>query len=228
MKLIFILLTASILQVSAATYGQQINLNVKEVSLQQVFKQLRKQSGYNFLYDSDMLNNARSVSFSLKNASLDDALKACFEGQPLTYIIDQNTVIVRPRPAPATAPAQDVTVTGRVVDEKGLAVPGVSVKIKGTNTGAVTNLNGAYSVKLPTGKETLVFSFIGYATQEIAVGGRTQLNVTLTEMQSALNEVVVVGYGTQKRADVNGAISSVGVSKLKDQPVTNLQGALEG
>jgi TonB-linked SusC/RagA family outer membrane protein len=175
-----------------------------------------------------MLSNARPVSFSLKNASLDDALKACFANQPLTYVIDQNTVIVRPRPAPPVAPVHDVIVTGKVADEKGMAVPGVSVKIKGTNTGAVTDLNGAYSVKLLTGNETLVFSFIGYTTQEIAVNGLTQLNVILTEMQSALNEVVVVGYGTQKRSDVNGAISSVSASKLKDQPVTNLQGALEG
>jgi len=87
MKLIIILLTASILQVSAATYAQQISINVKQASLQQVFKKLRKQSGYNFLYDSDMLSNARPVSFSLNNASLDDVLKACFADQPLTYVI---------------------------------------------------------------------------------------------------------------------------------------------
>ncbi|HMF74000.1 MAG TPA: SusC/RagA family TonB-linked outer membrane protein, partial [Flavitalea sp.] len=228
MKLIIILLTASILQVSAATYAQQISINVKQASLQQVFKKLRKQSGYNFLYDSDMLSNARPVSFSLNNASLDDVLKACFADQPLTYVINQNTVIVRSRPIPPVNIMQEVTVQGKVVDEKGLAVPGVSVKIKGTNTGAVTDQAGAYSVKLPTGNETLVFSFIGYATQEIPVAGRIQIDVTLKETQSALNEVVVVGYGTQKRADVNGAISSVGASKLKDQPVTNLQGALEG
>lgn len=228
MKLIIILLTASILQVSAVTYAQQISINVKEASLQQVFKKLRKQSGYNFLYDSDMLNSARPVSFSLNNASLDDVLKACFADQPLTYIINQNTVIIRPRPKQSADAVQDVTVSGKVIDEKGLPVPGVSVKIKGTNTGSITDLNGVYSVKLPTGNETLVFSFIGYATQEISATGHTQLNVTLVEMQSALNEVVVVGYGTQKRSDVNGAISSVGASKLKDQPVTNLQGALEG
>lgn len=228
MKLIIILLTASILQVSAATYAQQISINVKDASLQQVFKKLRKQSGYNFLYDSDMLSNATPVSLNLNKASLDDVLKACFTGQPLTYVIDQNTVIIRAKPEPAVNPAQEVTVRGKVVDEKGLPVPGVSVQIKGTNTGAVTDISGAYTVKLPTGNETLVFSFIGYAKQEIPVAGRTQLDVTLKEMQSALNEVVVVGYGTQKRADVNGAISSVGASKLKDQPVTNLQGALEG
>jgi TonB-linked SusC/RagA family outer membrane protein len=228
MKLIIILLTASILQVSAATYAQQISINVKGASLQQVFKKLRKQSGYNFLYDSDMLSNARPVSFSLNNASLDDVLKACFANQPLTYVINQNTVIVRSKPIPPVNIMQEVTVQGKVVDEKGLAVPGVSVKIKGTNAGAVTDQAGAYSVKLPTGNETLVFSFIGYATQEIPVAGRIQIDVTLKETQSALNEVVVVGYGTQKRADVNGAISSVGASKLKDQPVTNLQGALEG
>lgn len=228
MKLIIILLTASILQVSAATYAQQISITVKEASLQQVFKKIRKQSGYNILYDSDMLSNARPVTFSLNKASLDDVLKACFTGQPLSYVINQSTVIVRSKPAPVAAIARDVTVTGKVVNEKGTTLPGVSIKIKGSAAGTVTDPSGNYSIKLPAANETLIFSYIGYAVQEIAVAGRNQIDVVLKETQSALDEVVVVGYGTQKRADVNGAISSVGASKLKDQPVTNLQGALEG
>lgn len=228
MKLIIILLTASILQVSAATYAQQISITVKEASLQQVFKKIRKQSGYNILYDSDMLSNARPVTFSLNKASLDDVLKACFTGQPLSYVINQSTVIVRSKPAPMATIARDVTVTGKVVNEKGTTLPGVSIKIKGSAGGTVTDPSGNYSIKLPVGTETLIFSYIGYAVQEIPVAGRNQIDIVLKETQSALDEVVVVGYGTQKRADVNGAISSVGASKLKDQPVTNLQGALEG
>lgn len=228
MKFIIILLTASILQVSAATYAQQISIIVKEAPLQQVFKQIRKQSGYNILYDSDMLNNARPVSISLNKASLDDVLKACFANQPLSYVINQTTVIVRSKPAPLVTAKQEVIVTGKVADEKGTVLPGVSIKIKGSTVGTVTDQAGNYSLKLPAGNETLVFSSIGYAVQEIPAAGRTRIDVVLKEVQSALDEIVVVGYGTQKRADVNGAISSVGAGKLKDQPVTNLQGALEG
>lgn len=228
MKLIIIFLTVSILQVSAATYAQQISITVKEASLQQVFKKIRKQSGYNILYDSDMLSNAMPVTFSLNKASLDDVLKACFTGQPLSYVINQSTVIVRSKPAPPVIVNQEVVVTGKVVDEKGIILPGVSIRVKGNTAGTVTDQAGAYSLKLPAGNATLVFSFIGFAVQEIPAAGRTRIDVVLKEVQSALDEIVVVGYGTQKRADVNGAISSVGAGKLKDQPVTNLQGALEG
>lgn len=228
MKFIIILLTASILQVSAATYAQQISISVKEAPLQQVFKQIRKQSGYNILYDSDMLSNAKPVSISLNKASLDEVLKACFANQPLSYVINQTTVIVRSKPAPPVIAKQEVIVTGKVTDEKGTVLPGVSIKIKGSTAGTVTDQAGTWSLKLPAGNETLVFSSIGYAVQEIPAAGRTRIDVVLKEVQSALDEIVVVGYGTQKRADVNGAISSVGAGKLKDQPVTNLQGALEG
>lgn len=228
MKFIIILLTASIIQVSAATYAQQISINVEKASLHQVFKQIRKQSGYNILYDSDVLSSAKPVSISLNKASLDEVLKACFANQPLSYVINQSTVIVRAKSILPVIINQEVIVTGKVTDEKGTILPGVNIRIKGSSAGTVTDQAGNYSLKLPAGNQTLVFSSIGYAVQEIPVAGRGRIDVVLKEVQSALDEIVVVGYGTQKRADVNGAISSVGTGKLKDQPVTNLQGALEG
>jgi len=230
MKLIVILLTVSFLQVSAASYAQKVSITVKEASLRSVFKKLKKQSGYDFLYDSDMLNNAKPVSISVENASLDKVLNECFNGQQLTYIIDNKTVIIRQKAVavPVTTASQQVTVTGKIVDQKGVAIPGATVKVKGTDNGTITDVNGAYSIKLPTGNETLTFSFIGFVTQEIPVNSKATIDVTLVEQLSSLDEVVVVGYGTQRRGDVNGAISSVGADKLKDQPATNLQSALEG
>lgn len=198
MKFIIILLTASILQVSAATYAQQISISVKEAPLQQVFKQIRKQSGYNILYDSDMLSNAKPVSISLNKASLDEVLKACFANQPLSYVINQTTVIVRSKPAPPVIAKQEVIVTGKVTDEKGTVLPGVSIKIKGSTAGTVTDQAGTWSLKLPAGNETLVFSSIGYAVQEIPAAGRTRIDVVLKEVQSALDEIVVVGYVLRK------------------------------
>jgi type II secretory pathway component GspD/PulD (secretin) len=149
MKLIFILLTASLLQVSAATYAQRISINVKGASLQDVFKKLRKQSGFNFLYDSDMLSSAKPVNLSLKNATLSDALKQCFDDQPVTYIINSNTVIVRLKPVPfetAVSPGYQV-IKGKIVDQQGGALPGVTIKVKGSERGTITDLNGAYSIK---------------------------------------------------------------------------------
>lgn len=227
MKLIFILLTACFLQVSAASYAQKINLTVRDASLRDVFKKLRKQSGYNFLYDSDMLSTAKPVSFSFQQASLDDVLKACFDRQPLTYTLNMNTVVVQPRAQDAIRTAAPVTVSGIVTDDRGKSLPGVTIKIKGTNNGVVTGADGKYTIKAEN-NDVLVFSFIGFAPQEVPVGAKTQVDVSLHEQPSSLNEVVVVGYGTQRKGDINGAISSVSANTLKDEPGSNIGIALEG
>lgn len=118
-------------------------------------------------------------------------------------------------------------VKGKVTDNTGLPLPGVSVKVKGTLTGTVTDINGNYSLRAPS-NATLNFSFIGFASQDIATGGRSVINVTLTESANNLNEVVVVGYGTQRKAVVTGAVSQVGPADLKDQQVTRIDQALQG
>ena len=225
MKLIFILVTASFLQVSASSFAQRINISVKNASLESVFKQLRKQSNYNFLYDSDMLSSAKPVSLSFKNSLIDDVLERCFENQSLTYTINQNTVIVKLKPVISM---QEVVVKGKVNDQAGLGLPGVTIKVKGSKTGTVSNSDGSFSIKLPAADLTLVFSYLGFATQEVALNGRTELNVVLLPKPSSLDEIVVVGYGTQRKGDITGAISSVSADKLKDQSVVNLQAALQG
>jgi TonB-linked SusC/RagA family outer membrane protein len=227
MKLVIILLAASFLQVSAATYGQKISLTVKDAPLKEVFKQLRKQSGYNFLYDSDVLTMAKPVSFSFRAAPLEDVLKICFEQQPFTYTFNLNTVIVRQRSQITEQKKVPRRVGGLVTDEKGQSLPGVTVKVKGTTIGLVTDTAGRYMI---TAEEnaTLVFSFIGFTTEEIPIDGKTQINVILRGQSSSLSEVVVVGYGTQRKSDVNGAISSVSSNTLKDQPGSNFGIALEG
>lgn len=229
MKLVFLLLTVCFLQVSAATYAQRISLTVKDASLKEVFKKLRKQSGFNFLYDSDVLSSARRVSFSFQQASLTDVLKACFEKQPLTYVLNKNTVIIQELPPlPDKKAIVAVMVSGVVTDDKGAPLAGVTIKIKGTTTGTVTDADGKYSLNVNDDKTVLVYSFIGFTTQEVPANGKTQIDVKLHEQPSSLNEVVVVGYGTQRKADVNGAISSVSSNRLKDQPGSNFGMALEG
>ncbi len=118
-------------------------------------------------------------------------------------------------------------VKGNVYDKTGAPLPGVTVKVKGTQNGTQTDVNGHYSINA-AGDATLIFSFIGYVTQEVPVSGRTSLNVVITDASTGLNEVVVIGYGTQKKATVTGAISSVSADDLKDQQVTRLDDALEG
>ena len=121
-----------------------------------------------------------------------------------------------------------VNVTGTVKDEKGQPLPGVSVKIKGTSTGTSTDVNGTFRINLPTGNETLVFSFIGFQTKELAVNGQATIDVLLKESASQLDEVVVVGYGTQKKATLTGAVATINTSEIEDLPVSNLGTAIAG
>jgi len=123
--------------------------------------------------------------------------------------------------------AQNITVKGTVSDKTGTPLPGVTVKIKGTGQGTVTDVNGVFSIKAPA-DATLSFSFIGYTTKDLAVANHSTINVTLSDNTTGLNEVVVIGYGTQKKATVTGAISSVSAADLKDQQITRLDDALEG
>ncbi len=124
--------------------------------------------------------------------------------------------------------AQAVTVTGKVTDEKGGALPGVTVVLKGTTKGTTTDIAGVFSLPVPEGNGTLVFSFIGYLAQEVPINNRATINISLKPDTKTLDEVVVVGYGTQKKSVVTGAISSVKASDLENQQITRVEQALQG
>jgi TonB-linked SusC/RagA family outer membrane protein len=124
--------------------------------------------------------------------------------------------------------AQSRTVTGTVYDNKGVSLPGASVTVKNTKISAATDLDGRYTIAVPAGSTTLVFSFIGSTSQEVAIGNRTTLNVTMKATSTALNEVVVIGYGTQRREDINGAISSVKASDIANIPQVSVDQLLQG
>ncbi|TXK22482.1 TonB-dependent receptor [Pontibacter qinzhouensis] len=124
--------------------------------------------------------------------------------------------------------AVDVTVTGRVVDNAGEGLPGVSVVVKGTTVGVSTDIDGRFSLTVPDGNATLVFSYIGFTTQEVALNNRAILNITMASDTKALQEVVVVGYGTQKKSDLTGAITSVSAATIEERPVQNVLQAIQG
>ncbi|GAB3949204.1 TonB-dependent receptor [Spirosoma harenae] len=132
---------------------------------------------------------------------------------------------------PLTSPKNDApleNITGVVKDHKGEPLPGVNVLIKGTKTGSVTDIKGTFRLNLPTGNETLIFSYIGFKTQEVGVAGRTNLTIQLEEDAAALGEVVVVGYGVQKKASLTGAVVALDMKAVQDLPVNNLSAVLTG
>ena len=229
MKSTIIILLTTIIQVNASTYAQTINLKVKNADIEKVFKLLREQSKYNFYYENDMIRKANPVTLSAVNEPFLSVLEKCFKNQPFTYIINHNTVVVSKKTSPqnqAPKPA-DITVTGRVLDENNKPIPGVSVKLKGTIVTVATSPEGDFTMKVPE-DGILIFSYIGYETQEIPVQGRKNIQINLKPADNKLDDVVVVAYGQkQRKIETLGAQSTLNVDDLK-QPVANISTVLAG
>ncbi|MES2375390.1 MAG: TonB-dependent receptor [Bacteroidota bacterium] len=232
MRLSFILCLLTFLQVSATSIAQKINIDKKDVSLRAVLNDIHRQSGYSVLYETELINQANNMDIHLKDASLEEALKQCFANQPFIYKVNQKTILVIPKPVMTQATtAKDLaafTVSGLVTDAKGITLIGVTVKLKGTTTAVATGTDGKYNILLPDGTGTLVFSYVGFENQEIAIKGRNTINVTLVEETKSLNDVVVVGYGTQKKITLTSSVSQVSGEDINKRPVSNLQQSLQG
>ncbi|WP_129714065.1 TonB-dependent receptor [Pedobacter sp. SYP-B3415] len=229
MKLTLIFLISALLQVHAGSYAQQISLTEKSVSLEQVFREIKKQTDYDVFYNLDMLQRTKPVSISVRNASIKQVLDICFRDQPLGYLIEDKTIIIRQKPAATTitGAVKQTTVSGRVTDQAGSGLPGISVRVKGSTTGSVTDAEGRFRISATTGS-VLSFTSIGYLAKEVTLTGQSEINVQLEEDRQALNDVVVVGYGTQRKASVVGAVDQVRASQIEDRPVGNVMQALQG
>ena len=239
-KLTFVLLITALLQVSsAASYSQTVSLKFKNAKLETVLKEIGTQTGYDLVYITPLINEAKPVSIHVNNASLRDVLEKSFSNQSLTYTISNNTIIVQRKsanllPVPLidikglTEKAPPTEIKGQVTDSKGEALIGVSVKVKGTAIGVSSDVSGRYSITVPDGSTVLVFTYVGYTTKEVSISGRTSLNVQLEQSSESLQEVVVVGYGTQKKSDLTGSVVSVTSKDIKDQAFSNINQALQG
>ncbi|WP_161973340.1 TonB-dependent receptor [Arcticibacter tournemirensis] len=233
MKLTLIIILSAILQVHGVGYAQKVSISQNDITLRQVFKEINKQTGYKFLYSTEMLKNSKPVSVHFKNAPLSDILEKCFEEQALTFKIIDKTIIVKQKEQPAITnkpapPSLQIAVKGKVTDEKGAPLPGVSVKVEGTSIGVSTDLNGNFSIALPDNRHRLLFSFIGFASQTVTISGQTNIHVVLKEEMTSLNEVVVVGYSSQKKKDLTGAVSIVDVEEMTKQPSPSISNLLQG
>jgi TonB-linked SusC/RagA family outer membrane protein len=228
MKCVFFLMTVFCLQASASGYAQQINFSERNTSLKKIFSVIQKQTKYVIWYENKTLEGTNNLNVSLRNATLIEALDACFKDQPLSYTIVNNTIVVQRKNKNNEIQTNEFSVKGMITDEKGLGLPGVTIKLKGSSTTVISSNNGSYSFTAPEGNGILVFSYIGYISQEVSINGKSTINVQLKPANSDLSEVVVVGYGTQKKLDLTGSIASVGSEKLDSRPMTNLGDGLNG
>lgn len=230
MKLTFILMISGLLQLSAATYAQKITLNKEMAALPEIFNAIRQQSSYNVFYNSEMLKKAGPVTINVKDASIKQVMDECMAGQPFTYDIIDNNIVIKEKPHHNIPLALDIIVKGKVTDSKGMPLPGVTVKIQGTATATSTNADGVYSIKSANSSGILVFTAVGFAAREVRIGDQTTIDVELTEESKSLQDVVVIAYGTVKRKDFTGAVSSVKMenSPLALAPNLNALEALKG
>lgn len=229
MKITFFLLITTLIQVSAAGFAQKVTFTQKAVTLKQVFNKINEQTGYNVFCSSKLIKNSQKLDVNFNETPLEDVLSICLKGFSLTYSIEEKTIIIKEKEKPFfNSIINAIDVRGRVVDQKGQPLPGVGIKLKGTSVGSVTNSDGYYSIKLPNDNGTLIFSFVGFDSQEISVNSRSQIDVTLQETPSKLNEVVVIGFGTQKKITLTGAISSVGFADLVKSPNASVANTLAG
>ncbi|MBP1614849.1 MAG: collagen-binding protein [Bacteroidetes bacterium] len=211
-----------------------LTLQMENAKFTEVLSELRKESGYEVLYDESSVKGVKNLSLNLKKVSLDEALAQISKLTNLKLNIVNHTIVVGNHSTekrvgtPSKSVNEGRKITGKVSDVNGDPLIGVNVVVQGTNNGVITDLNGEYSLSVSKENVTLSFSYIGYITQNIKVGKLQKIDVLLKEDSQTLEEVVVVGYGVQKKRDMTGAISSIKSKDIIAIPTTNVLETLQG
>jgi TonB-linked SusC/RagA family outer membrane protein len=225
MKLIFFIVVAAILQANANGFAQTVSLTKDRASLVDVFREIRKQTKYNVICDASILSQGYKVSVNLKSASLEDAMRQCLKDLPLTFSVLEKNIIVNTK---NLGEAQVPTVKGIVADQNGRPIPGVAVTVKSTGKVTQTTSDGAFVVSVAEQSDELMFSHISFVSQTLKVVAGQSVKVSLIEATEVLMDVVVTGYGTQKKKDILGAVSVIKSEDFEDRPSTNLGYSMQG
>ena len=232
MRLTIILMIVACLQVKAGGYAQTISLSMHNASLESVLKQIKKQSGLHLVYRDEWMDTAGKVDIQLKGATLREALNACFKDQALTYELVGKTIVIKKQEtipsSPPSVEQKDIIITGKVTDESGAPLANVSIVVKGSTKGTSSAADGSFSISVPNEKAVLIFSYVGMEIKEVPVARARDLRVTLKPVVNAMEDVVVVAYGAQKKITVTGAVSTVNSEQLKQSSSASLANALAG
>ena len=234
MRIILFLIFAVILQSFAnESYSQKtrLSLDFLKTKLVNVLDEIEENSEFFFLFNEKLVDTNREVSVSFENKEVDEILDKLFDGTDIVYTISDRKIILAPELLTKKTQKQTF-ISGTVTDEAGKPLPGVTVLIKGTTNGTVTNVDGNYSISNVPGNATLQFSFVGMLTQEVEVGNQATIDITMKMDAIGIEEVVAVGYGTQKRVNLTGSVSSVKSEELvvtkNENPVNLLTGKMAG
>jgi len=228
MKTTLFLVLVTISQIFATgTYSQnvKINIDLKNTTIKKVLANIENKSEFLFMYDATKINVAQKVNISANNKHITEVLDELFKDKNIIYSINNRIVALKNT---NSSMQQKNSITGKVTDENGGPLPGVTVLLKGTTTGTITDINGNYSMQNIQENAVLVFSFIGMKNIELSVAGKSEINVSMVTSAIGIDEVVAIGYGTQKKASVTGSISSITGEVLEQSPSPNLTNALAG
>ncbi len=232
MKLTSFLILAFIISVNASSYSQttKLSINIKKGTFVDVLKQIESQSEYYFYYNNDEIKALKDVTITVNKKEIQDVLEELLSGTNLEYKIIDRYIALKKKTEAGAEPVmqQQKSVTGKVVDSTGSPLPGVTVIVKGTTNGTITDIDGNYTVVKIPDNSTLQFSFVGMKSQEIAVGNQKTINVTLVDETIGIEEVVAIGYGTVKKSDLAGAISQVKSADMENRTIVRAEQALQG
>lgn len=225
-------LIMSIFQAQAISgYAQktQLSLDFKSTSIEKVLSEIESQSEFYFLYNKNLVDVKRKVDIQVKDKQIDAILDQLFAGTDVNYRIFNRQIVLSNEGDLVTGVSSQIKrITGTVTNRNGDPVPGVTVVVKGTTIGTITDADGNYSLKDLSGNEVLQFSFVGMKSQEVAIAGRPVINISLEEETIGIEEVVAIGYGTRRRSDITGSVATVKAGELVAQPTSDLQGMLKG
>ncbi len=235
-QLSFLLLLFPVLSSHAASaYAEKTRLTIKldNVRYSDVFDAIERQSEFYFFYNRDYFNDRRLISVDFKDILINDLLNELFRNEGISYEISDRSILLRipeTRPAEGSkiASQQQRTISGTVANSNGDFLPGVTVVEKGTGRGTITGNDGKFSLVVSGNSAVLVFSFVGMKSQEVPLEGRINISVVMIDETVGLDEVVVIGYGTQKKINLSGAVDVVTSKDIENRPVNNAIDALQG
>lgn len=209
----------------------KVNITNSRMTIGAFIEQVEKETGYMFVYNKREVDANRTVSLEAGSSSVADCLNRVFEGSGITYVFDDDYIVLTKRGEKnvnTIVQQAGKVIKGVITDETGLSVIGANIVVKGTTIGTVTDVDGKFSLEVPSGDAILIISYIGYMDQEILVKKQKNWAIVLKEDSQSLDEVVVVGYGTVKRGNLTMSVSSLQAGTLENRPVQSVSEALQG
>ena len=219
---LFIILITAFQSFAVESYSQstRLTIDMKNVSVKEVLQQIEHESEFYFLYNSELIDVQRKVDLSVDNEKIDVILSKLFQSEKVDVLVRDRHIVLTPV-SENSGSQQQRPIKGKVSTTSGEPLPGVTVLVKGTTTGVITDNQGNFSIALPAEGTALVFTFIGKKKLEVNIEGKSSVNVQLEEESISLDEVVAIGYGTMKKSDLTGSLSSITSKAIQEHPMTD-------